>query len=381
VGLAVVLLVGSGLLIKSMNALTRIDPGFEADRVLTARYNLLAPEYEDPERQALFQAELLERLRALPRVERVAAAQGTPFSGWNVNTSYEIEGEAPPPVGQSPSTHVQAITPDYFDVIGVPLVTGRMLAATDESDGVPVAVVNASFVARNFPDEAAVGKRFRLCCGEDRPWVTVVGVIADYRHYTLMEPMSPAVYIPYSQFVRSQMTLAIRTAGPPEDLIPSLNTVMAGLDPDVPAHRIQTLEEVLARETWVQRIARDILTAFASVAGLLAVVGLYGVIAYSVARQRREIGVHLALGAAPRDVLRLIVRRGLSLALIGIAIGWTTALLAARWLRQLLFQVQPADATTFALVPLVVAILATVATWIPARHAAATDPVVALRAD
>jgi putative ABC transport system permease protein len=381
VALAVVLLVGAMLLIKTMDALTSIDPGFRSENILTARYNLPASKYDSPERRALYHTALLERLRAQPGMLQVGAAQGLPFSGWNVGTSYEVEGEPAPPIGRAPSVHFQSVTPEFFELLGVPLVRGRMLDATDGPDADPVAVVNESFVARHFATRDPIGRRFRLCCGPDAKWLTIAGVVADFRHFDLTEPMSPAAYLPYAQEVRSQMTLAIRTAGPAADMIPALRRVLTELDPDVPPFSVETLEEVLARETWVQRISRDIFTAFAATAALLAVVGLYGVISYSVARQRHELGIRLALGAEPRRVLRLVVRQGLVLALCGIAIGWTAALLSSNLLDRLLFEVEAADAATFVIVPLIVAALASLAAFIPALRAAGTDPMIALRTE
>ena len=376
VALAVVLLVGSTLLSKSMRALTGVDIGFQHENVLTARYNLPATKYDSGERRAAFQHELLERLRATPGIAQVGAAQGTPFSGWNVGMSYQVEGEPPAPVGKELGSHYQVVTPEFFETLGVPMVKGRMIAATDRADGVPVAVVNESLAARHFAGADPIGKRVRI--GDGR-WLTIVGVVADYRHYALRQPMGPAIYAPYAQDVPSQMTVAMRTAGAPADMIPTLRRVFAELDADVPPERVRTLDEVIARQTWVERIARDILLAFATAAALLAVIGLYGVIAYSVARQRHEIGIRLALGAAPQHVLRLIVRRGLALAIAGITIGMFTALVAVRSLRELLYEVKPLDLPTFLLVPLLVASFATLAAWIPARRAAATDPMVALR--
>jgi putative ABC transport system permease protein len=381
VALAVMLLIGAALLIKSMNALTAIDTGFRADNVLTARYNVPASSYPTDERRTVYQNALLDRLRAQPGVLQVAAAQGTPLSGWNVGTSYQVEGEPPAPVGRAPIVHFQSVTPEYFDVLGVPLVRGRMVAATDAATSARVAVVNESFTTRHFPGGDPIGKRFKLCCNPEAAWITIVGVIADYRHYALTEPMTAAAFLPYAQEVRQQMTLAIRTVGRATDMIPTLRGVMAEVDPDVPAFAVQTLEEVLARETWVQRISRDILAAFAGTAALLAMIGLYGVIAYSVARQRHELGIRLALGAAPWRVLRLVVRHGLALAVCGIVIGWGGARLTTKLLDELLFEVQTADITTFVVVPLLVAALAGLASFIPARRAAGTDPMIALRTE
>ena len=376
VALAMMLLIGSVLLIRTMSALSDIRMGFEPAGILTARYYLPSSEYEMAARRA-FLEQLLERVRALPGVERASAAQGTPFSGWNVGTRYEVAGEPPAPVGQALITHVQYITPDFFPTLRVPMLRGRDFVASDNDSIAMVAIVNESFVARHFPGQNPLGKLVRM--NPNEPWLTIVGVVADYRHYALTEPMRPATYLPFGSNPRLQMTVVIKTTGPAVAMIPTLRRVLAELDPDVPAYDIGTLEDQVARQTWVQRIARDILTAFAATAAFLAVIGLYGVISYAVLRRRHELGIRLALGATPRRVRRLVVRQGLTLGLTGIALGWLVALAAVRLLDTLLFEVEPGDVATFVAAPLVVLVLAVLATWLPARRAAALDPVRALR--
>ena len=378
VALAVVLLVGSTLLIRTMDALQGIRPGFDATGILTARYHLPHEEYETPDERRIFLDQLLERLRTLPGVRDAAAAQGTPFSGWNVHNSYSVEGEPAPLPGQGLITHVQSVTPEFFRVLAVPIVRGRGLLPTDTANS--VAVVNERFARRHFANTEPIGRRFRFG-GDDSTWKTIVGVVADYRHFELTEPMRPAAYLPFAADPGSHMRVVIKAAGAPEDLVPSLRAALGELDPDVPAFSIETLEDVIARQTWVQRIARDILTAFAATAALLVVIGLYGVISYAVTRRRHELGIRLALGATPRRVRRLVVRQGLVLGLAGIALGWVASFAAVRLLTALLFDVEPVDTATFIAVPLVVAGLAVLASWVPARRAAALDPVMALRAE
>jgi predicted permease len=383
VGLTVVLLAGSLLLIKTMSALNRIDLGFDADNVLTARYNLPATEYPTDQQRQLFLNTILQKLEADPGVAAVGAAQGTPFSGWNVMMSYQVQGEPPAAPGQDLATHVQVVTSTFFRTMGVPLLKGRI---PDVSDANLSAVVNEAFVARHFAGKDPLGRQFQI--GGDPNWATIVGVVGDYRHFQITNEALPAAYFPYVARAASgvgrnalpgQMTLAIRTRGPANDLIPVLRRELAALDPDVPAFRISTMQELIGRITWVQRILRNILAAFAATAGLLAVIGLYGVISFAVTQQRHEFGIRLALGAAPSGLLRQVLRAGLLLASLGIVIGTSIAFVATRGLRQLLFQVEPADLTTFVLVPLAVAALAALTAAGPALRAAATPPMQALR--
>jgi predicted permease len=375
--LAVVLLAGSLLLFKTMRALNEVNLGFDPENVLTARYALPSGKYDTPEKRALFLDAIQQRLRSEPGVISVGAAQGTPFSGWNVGNSYHVQGEAPPTPGHEPSTHVQVVTPDYFRTMGIPLVKGRMLEPGDATRSNLVVVVNQSFVARHFAGQDPIGKHMRM--GDQDPWATIVGVIGDFRHFGITEEPQPSVYWHFAAASPTQITLAIRTRGNAADLIPVLRRDLAALDPDVPAFREGTMEETIARLTWVQRILRNILIAFALTAAALAVIGLYGVISYSVTQQRHEFGIRLALGAAPGQLLRQVVRVGVMIASVGIAIGWVVAFLAARGLQQLLYQVNPRDVATFVIVPVVVAAMALLAAAGPALRAASTDPMLALR--
>jgi len=310
-------------------------------------------------------------------VVAVGAAQGTPCSGWNVGMNYQVQGEPPAKPGEERGTHVQVVSPEFFSTMGVPLVKGRGIERGDANRGGTVAIVNQAFVARHFQNKDPIGQHFRI--GGDTIWATIVGVIGDFRHFGITREPSPAAYFHYAISSPTQMTLAIRTRGNPNDLIPILRKDLAALDVDVPAFRVITMEEVIRQLTWVQRISRNILGAFAGTAALLAVIGLYGVISFSVTQQRHEFGIRLALGAAPGRLLQQVVNNGLLLAVIGIVIGWIVAFVSVRGLQQLLFEVQPADLTTFVVVPMVVAVLAALTAAVPALRAAATDPMLALR--
>jgi putative ABC transport system permease protein len=379
VALAVVLLVGSVLLLKSLSALQNIRPGFDAADVFVARFQLTPNKYDTPGRRRAFMTALLGRLRTEPGVKDVGAAQGTPFSGWNVGMGYEVEG-APAPRREEPLvTHVQSVTPEYFRVLHIPLIQGRQLASTDDDRAVRVAVVNQAFARMHFQGKDPIGHRIRF--GSDDPWKTIVGVIGDFRHYALTEPMRPAAYLPYAADPPAQMTVVIRATHGSVDTLNTLRRVLQGLDPDVAAAGAQALADVVARQMWLPRVARDIIGAFAASAALLALVGLYGVISYSIVRQRNELGIRLALGAAPARVVRLVVRQGLTLAAAGSAIGCVLAFGASRSLSALLYEVTPADLGTFVEVPLAVLALATLAALVPGRRAANIDPVLTLRAE
>jgi putative ABC transport system permease protein len=379
VALAIVLLVGSVLLLKSLSALQNIDPGFDARDVYVARFRLATTKYDTADRRRAFMTALLDRLRSEPGVADVGAAQGTPFSGWNVGTGYEVDGEQAARSGEAPVTHVQSVTPEYFRVLHIPLIRGRQLAATDDDRAPHIAVVNEAFTRLHFTGTDPIGRRFRF--GRDDPWTTIVGVVGDFRHYALTEPMRPAVYLPFAADPPQQMTVAVRASAGAGGIANTLRRVLQSLDPDVAASGGQALADVVARQTWLARVARDVIGTFAATAALLALVGLYGVISYSVTRQEGELGIRLALGAAPARVLRLVIRQGLTLAAIGSAIGCALAFAASRSLSALLFEVTPVDAGTFVSVPLAVLVLAAFASFLPGRRAAHIDPVRTLRAE
>ncbi len=383
VGLSVVLMIVAMLLIRSYRALEGTNLGFDEQGIVSMRISLPRVKYDQPARVDAFYGALLERIRALPGVESVGAAQGTPFSGWNVHYFLSVEGQPAPRPGQESEAHAQFVTPEYLRTIGVPIVRGRGLAATDRDTLVPVGVVNETFVDRVLGGADPIGKRIKMGRVESgSPWVTIVGVMRDYRHYRLPEEMDGAVFLPATVGMPLTMSLAIRTRLPdPHAIVPAVRHAMRELDPAVPAFRVQTFEEVVSRSFWRQRLQGKVLGVFATLALILASVGLYGVVAYAVAQRTRELGVRMALGATRRHVLGLVLGQGARLTLIGVAIGTIGALALSRVVASLLYGIGPTDPVSFLAVPAVLAAVAVLASYAPARRAMRVDPLVAMRAE
>ncbi|MFN2566547.1 MAG: ADOP family duplicated permease [Gemmatimonadaceae bacterium] len=383
VALSVVLMIGAMLLIRSYRALEGTDLGFDEHGMLSMRISLPTVKYDNHARVSAFYDRLLARIRAMPGVESVGAAQGAPFSGWNVHNRLTIEGRPPAGPGEELLTHFQLITPDYLRAIGVPIVRGRGLLASDRDSLAPVGVVNETFVKQILRGADPIGKRVKLGSPDaPSPWVTIVGVMRDYRHYRLPQPMDAAIFLPYAVEPVPSQTLAIRTSLPdPHALVPAVRNAIRELDPSVPAFRIQTFEEVVSRSLWRQRLQGEVLGVFAALALLLASVGLYGVIAYAVAQRTRELGVRMALGATRRHVLGLVLGQGARLTLIGVVLGAAGALALSRVIASLLYGVKPTDPFTFLAVPTALAAVALLASYVPARRAMEVDPLVAMRAE
>jgi putative ABC transport system permease protein len=383
IALSLVLMTGAVLLLRSYHALQGVDLGFERHGVLAVRLSLPEIGYREPSARARFFQELLERLAALPGVEAVGSAEGIPFSGWDVQASVSVEGQPPRPRGQEVVSHYQFVTPGYFRAIGVPLLRGRPLTAADRSSEALVVLVNESFARTVFPGEDPLGRRVKVGGpdGSD-PFATIVGVLRDFRHYDLSEPMGPAMYYPYLVAPRLSQTVVLRTSRhDPMALLPAVRAAIRGLDPDVPAYDVQTFEQVIGRSLWQQRLQGGTLGVFAGLALLLAAVGLYGVVAYTVGQRRREIGVRVALGATRGQVVGGVVGEGARLALRGVALGLLVALLVAPLLSELLYEVRPTDPWSYLGVAAVLAAVAMLASAVPALRASRVEPQTALRTD
>jgi predicted permease len=380
VALSLVLMVGAGLLIRSYRALEGTNLGFDERGVLTMRVSLPETKYPERARRLAFYEALFARLSALPGVTVVGSARGIPFSGWDVQAGMMVEGKPAPRQGEGLDVHYQWVTSGYFPALRVPLLRGRALAATDRDTAALVGVINETFAKRAFPGEDPVGKRVRTGTGD--PWVTVVGVVGDIRHYRLPQPMGPAIYFPYASGPTHTQTLTIRTTlADPLALAPAVRAAVRDLDPDVPVYQVLTLEQQVSRSLWRQRMQGQVLGIFAALALLLAVVGIYGVISYAVAQRTRELGVRIAMGASRRQVLALVLGQGARLALAGVALGLLGALALSRVIASLLYEVDALDPVTFGAVPLLLAAVALLATWVPARRATRVDPLIAIRGD
>ena len=385
VTLSVVLMIGAGLLLRSYAVLQGTNLGFDRKQVLSFRMALPRNKYDSDEARRNFYASLFERIKALPGVQTVGSAQGIPQSGWNVQADISVEGRPAPPRGQELEVHYQVVAPDFFAAIGVPLIRGRWLGPQDRDTLNPVVVINETMARRAFPDEDPLGRRIKIgAASGDDPWTTIVGVIGDFRHYRLPEPMGPAMYYAYNQYPQYTQTVVVRsgeTAGDPAALTPGIRAILRQLDPDVPAYQWQTLEEAVDRALWRQRLQGQVIGLFAALAMILATIGIYGVISYSVAQRTREVGVRVALGATASQVMGLVLRQGVALVVIGVGLGLLAALGASRLLTRFLYGVAATDLITFVGVPLVLAAVAIMASWLPARRAARIDPLVAMRVD
>ena len=383
--LAMVLLTGAGLLIRSFNKLLRVDPGFRSDSALTFRLSLPEGVYEDEPLRAAFFAELLRRLEAVPGVRTAGAIMGVPLGGLEFSLSFEVEGRPPLPPAQQPSMQVRVVTPGYFRAIGIPIVRGRGLEPSDAAESRPVVVLSETAVRRFFPDEDPMGKRivvgWRRPDGKPPAGGEVVGIVGDVKELGLDQENAPEVYIPHAQLPVNAMDVVLHTAVDPLSVTRSVQTVVAGLDPELPVARLQPLEAIVARSVSEPRFYMVLLGAFAAMAVSLAALGIFGVMSYAVVHRSREIGIRVALGAHPRDVLGLVLRHALVLTLAGVGLGALGAAAASRTLATLLFDLSPTDPAILGGTALLLTAVALLASYLPARRATQVDPLVALRSE
>ena len=381
VALSVVLMVGAMLLMRSYQKLEGTDLGFEERGILSARITLPGVNYPNQAATQAFYHRLLERLSTIPGVTQVGAAQGIPFSGWDVQGEMIVEGAPPRKQGEELVSHFQSVSPDFFKAIGVPLLKGRWLTASDRDSLAPAVLINETMAREAFGAADPLGKRVRQAWQKDK-WATVVGVIKDYRHYRLPQPMGPATYFAYDAVPAWQQTVVIRTSrDDPNSLTPSFRDIVRGIDPKVAIYSVQTFEQVVSRSLWRQRLQGNVLGIFAALSLLLACIGLYGVISYAVAQRTRELGVRIALGATSQNVLLLVFGQSGRLVAAGVVTGLVGAYFAVGILTSLLYGVKPNDPTTFALVPAVLAVVALGAALVPALRASRVDPIIAMRAE
>ncbi|HEY6269933.1 MAG TPA: ABC transporter permease [Candidatus Acidoferrum sp.] len=380
--LALVLLVGAGLLIKGFSRLRSLNPGFNPANVMTMYLQLPATRYAEIPKQTQFRRELLARLNSLPGLQ-AAMVTDIPLGGNYVDHGFVIDGHPPVAVGGEPEVQTLSVMGDYFRVMQIPLRAGRDFTPLDREGQPLVAIVNEEVVREFFPHENPIGARIHWA-RETEPlrWMTVIGVVGDVKHSGLDQPTDPAVYTPFPQsneIWRSFMTLAIRTRGVSSGLVEEVKKQVWSLDSRIPVSDVHTMDELMAVSLAQQRFNMLLLGLFAALALVLAAVGIYGMMAYRVGQRMHEIGIHIALGAQRRDVLRLVLGEGAKLACFGIGIGIAGAIVLTRLMTSLLFEVKPTDPETFAVVAIVLAIVALAACYVPTRRAMRVDPMVALR--
>ncbi|HKP88256.1 MAG TPA: ABC transporter permease [Blastocatellia bacterium] len=379
---ALVLLIGAGLMIKSFLRLNEVNAGFNPRNVLTMMLSLPRAKYKEPHSQAAFFREALERINNLPGVESVGAINDLPLGGDRDATAFAIEGRAAIPPGQQPVTEWRLVNPDYFKAMSVPLIRGRAFSEADNRDAPPVVVINDSFARRFFPDEDPLGKRVILNLAISYPAPIpreVVGVVGDVRDLGLDAEARPEVYAPYLQETVSYMALMVKANTDPAALAAAVRGEVLAIDKDQPISAIQSMEQIIRESVAGRQFNMTLFAIFAGVALLLAAVGIYGVMAYSVTQRTHEIGIRVALGANHKDVLRLIVGQGMAMAFVGVGLGLGVALVLTRVMSSLLYEVSATDPATFVAIPLLLAGVALLACYVPARRAMNVDPMIALR--
>ena len=378
--IAVVLLVGAGLLIQSLWRLRQVSPGFESQNLLTFVVGI--PEVKYPtEKQAQFYRDLIGRIESLPGVRSASSVIPLPLSGDAFSISFETEGR-PVAKGDRPSADFFSVQGGYFKTLGVSMLKGRDFTERDSKQGPPVIIVNQAFARKFFPDEDPVGKRIRpgISTDTDDPAMReIIGVVSDIRNRNLSSELRPGYYLPAAQMPFNQMTLVVRTTNDPHSVITAVQNEVHAMDNELPIFNVKTMDDYISATVAGPRFNATLLVIFAGVALILTIVGLYGVMSYSVAQRTNEIGIRMALGAQTKDVLRLIVSQGFKLVLIGLGIGLAGAFALTRVIASLLFGVTTKDPLTFAAVAVLLALVALLACYIPARRATRLDPLHALR--
>lgn len=383
IALAVILLVGAGLLVQSLLRLRDTDMGFRADHLLTARLKLPSGSYPDTSRRSVFFDSLMDRLAAIPGVMSVSGATCMPFAGKDCWPSvFMIEGRPSPRPEDMPQAHFDAIARDYLKTMQIPLIRGRNINAQDDLHHEQVALVNESFVRRYFPHVDPVGKQIAEGYGAEKNFYRIVGVTGDARRESPDIPPEPEVLFPLHQIGPDALELAIRTElANPLAISPEVVHVARRIDPDVPLYDFRTMDWYFDYQTANRRFPMLLLSGFAALAMLLASIGLYGLISYAVAQGTKELGIRMALGAQKRDVVGMVMKQGLRLAIAGLVMGLAGAWATTRFMSALLFAIRPNDGMTFAGISCLLIGVAMLACWIPARRAASVDPAVTLRVD
>ncbi len=381
--IALVLLIGAGLTGKSLLRIVQADPGFRTEGVIAGSFSLPDTAYKTPTQQRQFVQQLVEKVSALPGV--TAAGFKNPLLGGS-EAGFFIQGRPMPEPGKEPSAEVSRVTPGAMEAMGIRLLRGRLFNSADNENSARVCIIDETLAGQYWPGADPIGKQLGAALGSDGhhhddkpPYMTVVGVVRGVKNDGVDQPSLPEFFVPNAQVPGSAGSLVILSPEAPEVLIPELRQVLHALDPNLPLYNIRTLREVSDENVAPRKLSVSLLGIFAAIALVLATLGIYGVMAYTVTGRTHEIGVRMALGAKPGDVLRLVLRQGIRVAGIGVIAGITVSLLLTRLMKALLFGVSATDPLTFAAVAAGLMMVALIACYIPARAATALDPTAALR--
>ena len=381
IAIALVVLISAGLLLQTFRKLQQVDLGYDTHNVLTATVEIPDAQYPKLAQVAGFYRSLVEQMNALPGVEQASAITPQPLSGDNFSISFEVAGRDIPK-SELPNAHFRVVASDYFATMKIPVLTGRAFTEHDDAAATPVIIINEAFAQKHFPGENPLGKHLKpgIGLGEGKKWHEVVGIVKNVKHrQSLGRAYEPEYYLPHAQMPFNSMNLVIRTKGDPRTLVSALQPTVNSLDKNVPVFRIKTMEQYLGTAVAQPRFNALLLALFAGLALLLTALGLYGVMAYTVAQRTPELGLRIALGAQTGAVLKLVLRQGLALTAIGLVIGLGAAIALTRLLRSLLFGITSTDPLIFAGITLLLTLVAIAACWVPARRATKVDPMIALR--
>jgi predicted permease len=380
VGLALVLLIGSGLMIKSFLRMQNVNPGFNPDNLLTLELELPPGKYNAPERQAALQDQIVQRVAAIPGVQNAATVNNLPFSGNENNFGITIEGRPVANAAERPRAFFRNISSRYFEAMAIPLRTGRSFNEADNASAAGVAIVNETAAKRFWPNEQAIGKRFKMGRPEStNPWLTIVGIVGSVSHSSLTVASQPEIYLPAQQKPSPILTLVARTTSDPRSLAGAVRREVAGLDKDFPVANVKFMDELIAKSVAQPRVYALLLGIFAALALVLATIGIYGVMSYSVTQRTHEIGIRMALGAQRADVLKLIIKHAMTLGLFGVVLGLPASFVLTRLIATQLYGVGAGDPITYIAVPIILLLVVFMASLIPALRATKVDPLVAVR--
>lgn len=382
IALALVLLVCAGLTIKSFRQLYQTPLGFTPDNVLMAQISLPDWKYEEPDQITAFWRDLLPRIQSLPGVVAAGTTHALPVNDFVLSTIFKVEGRIPSSPDEQLTANFRKVSPGFFRTLEIPLLEGRLFNDLDDGERPPVAIISREMARRFWPGESAVGKRIRRGTNPDKPWLTVAGVVGDVYDEAIGGGFGNTLYIPHAQSPKSAnptVHLLVRTAVEPTSVAEAVRRAVRTVDPDQPVDEISTMEQWVATSVSSRRFAALLLSLFAGLGVLLAVIGVYGVLSYAVGQRRHEIGVRMALGARAEDISRMVLRQGLSLTTIGLAIGLVVALAVTRLFSSLLYRVEPTDPTTFVEITVGLIAVAALASWLPARRASRVDPARSLK--
>ena len=380
VAVSFLLLIGAGLMLRSFRKLQHVDPGFQPENVLTMQIGLDFVKYNTGDKQRAFFETLLEKIQMQSGVKSAAVSMLIPFTNdMKMTGDFQIHGQVPAPGQALPTADFRVVSPSFFEALHIPILNGRGFLETDRPGNPDVSIVNRSAASHLWGSQDPVGTRFSTDGG--KTWTQVVGVVGDIKQYGLDKDVADEIYVPMAQNPMSESSLVIKTAVEPMSIAPGVIELLHAVDPNQPAARVRSLEQVRAESVAAPRLTTSLLGLFALLALAIAATGIGGVMALAVGQRRHEIGVRMAIGARPVEILRMILGQGMALALLGVAFGLLSALGLTRLLEQLLFEVAPTDPLTYLGVALVLGLTALVACYVPAHRAARVDALIALRAE